>query len=65
MLLGAVFSTVVFRAWSGLRWCVGFEDVLDTLLAQGFSGSSFQDSGLLISGFLKSAEDVSFSFSSH
>jgi hypothetical protein len=48
VLLGAVFSTVVFRAWSGLRWCVGFEDVLDTLLAQGFSGSSFQDSGLLI-----------------
>jgi hypothetical protein len=56
---------VVFRAWSGVRWCVGFEDALDTLLAQGFSGSSFQDSGLLISGFLKSAEDASFSLSSH
>jgi hypothetical protein len=39
--------------------------VLDTLLAQGFQVLLFQDSGLLISGFLKSAEDVSFSFSSH
>jgi hypothetical protein len=42
VLLGAVFSAVVFRAWSGVRWCVGFEDVLDTLLAQGFSGSLFK-----------------------